>query len=112
MAIEEKDPTAAIETAKELARQLSAQIHLVHVADRDESAQQNTATTTETGGFPFHIIRDENLVQALSGWLPAHNIDLLVLFPHRHTLLDRIFSKPHTTEVLGKITIPVMCIPS
>jgi len=71
------------------------------------SSKNKTLISTQqvSTGFGWQILND-----AGTAVLQQNNIDMLMVLPHKHSFLERLGSKTHTEELLGKITIPVVCI--
>ena len=59
----------------------------------------------------FHFPKNENPVEALYKFCKEFSLDWLVLLPHHHSILERIFSTSTTQQVLQEVKIPVLCIP-
>lgn len=59
----------------------------------------------------FHFPENENPVEALSQFCKDFSIDWLVLLPHHHSLLERVFSNSTTQKTLQELKIPILCIP-
>lgn len=59
----------------------------------------------------FHFPENENPVEALSKFCKEFSVDWLVLLPHHHSILERVFSKSTTQKTLEELKIPVLCIP-
>ena len=61
---------------------------------------------------PVHkTIRNEEFVHGIERYVKSNNIDLLIILPHKHSVIERLFFKTHTTELIQKIQIPILCIP-
>lgn len=57
--------------------------------------------------FPF----GKNVSQALSDFISSHNIDMLAMIPHHHSLLEKISHPSVTKGVLFRAKIPVLIVP-
>jgi nucleotide-binding universal stress UspA family protein len=59
----------------------------------------------------FHFPENQNPVEELSKFCKEFSLDWLVLLPHHHSIVERVFSKSTTQKVLEEVKIPVLCIP-
>ncbi len=57
--------------------------------------------------YPAHI----NLQHALSGFANEYNADMLIMTPHKHEWLERLFSKSETTGMIFHTKIPLLALP-
>jgi len=89
---------------------LGGQLHVVHVQDRNTSEPPYRQILP--GLQPqYHNIQDADFRHGIETFLSNNAIDLLVVLPHRHSFIERLFFKTHTTELIEKIDLPIMCIP-
>jgi nucleotide-binding universal stress UspA family protein len=115
------DLTAVIETTpfeeiQMLVHDFNAELHILNtgkkqVFDADvvfESGlmQEMTMALKPT----FHFIGSENTDEGIMDFAEKNQIDLLVVLPHRHNLLEGIFHKSHTKQLVLHSHVPVMSI--
>jgi nucleotide-binding universal stress UspA family protein len=94
---------------KTLMEQLGAQLHIIHVqTDKKESADFNALATAFNTSCT--LIRDEEFVHGIQSYVRENNIDLLIILPHKHSLMERLFFKTHTKELMQALSIPLMCM--
>jgi nucleotide-binding universal stress UspA family protein len=64
-------------------------------------------------GLPhdYFFAESDDVDMALLDFCRQKGSDMLVMFPHKHNLFERIFKHQHTQEVAYKTTIPLLCIP-
>jgi nucleotide-binding universal stress UspA family protein len=96
------------QTVKTLAEELKAQLHLIHV--QTEKNETDTDLSFKTLGAACTTIRDEEFVHGIESYIQENAIDLLVILPHKHSLMERLFFKTHTAELVQKLSIPLTCI--
>jgi tripartite-type tricarboxylate transporter receptor subunit TctC len=81
----------------------------------------NLPLYTQGGGkLPFDPIKDftpitlvaelPNVLVLNPEFAAKNNIDLLITLPKKHYILERIFEKSHTRELIYHTTVPLMCI--
>lgn len=58
----------------------------------------------------YHFIENPDIVQGLNEYAEKFGIELLVVIPHKHNLLEKIFTGRHTKELLFHSEVPVMVI--
>lgn len=56
-------------------------------------------------------IRDDQFVHGIEAFVKKHAIDMLIILPHKHSAMERFFFRTHTTDLIQKLRIPIMCIP-
>jgi nucleotide-binding universal stress UspA family protein len=94
---------------KQLSSTLNAALHIVHVETDKNSNQDFHSPIPDIGSTT--IIRDDNFVHGIESFVNEKQIDLIIILPHKHSLVEKIFFKTHTKELMEEITIPVMTIP-
>lgn len=81
-----------------------AQLKLIHVkTDKDEFNWSDS-------NIPVQTIRDNEFVHGIENYIQSNNIDLLAILPHKHNLMEKIFFKTHTPQLLQKLSVPIMCV--
>ncbi len=58
----------------------------------------------------YHFIEDSNVDDGIMKFVEQNAIDLLIILPKRHTLLDKIFHKSHTKQMVLHAHVPVMAL--
>ncbi|XOV93382.1 MAG: universal stress protein [Bacteroidota bacterium] len=58
----------------------------------------------------YHQILDEKTSHGIFEYIDQHKIDLLVMFPRHHKLLERMFKASETKKVAMRIKIPMLAI--
>lgn len=101
----EKLPASKIKNTIEA---LKAKLHVIHVQQR--KTESPVLTTVEQLNTSCKTILDEQFVHGIQSYIENNNIDLLLIVPHKHNLVERMFLKTHTPELLREISIPIMSI--
>lgn len=86
------------------------QLHLIHV-QTDSRPFEKPEALAESLNAECHTIRDHEFLHGMQTYTTLNNIDLLIVFPHRHSFLERFFLKTHTKELVEKLSTPLMTIP-
>ncbi len=56
----------------------------------------------------YHFIDNPDMVEGLNEYTEKFGIELLIVIPHKHNILEKLFSGSHTKEILFHSDIPVM----
>ena len=59
----------------------------------------------------FRVLQNEHMATAIHDFVSNESIELLITLPKKHNLVEKLFSLPHTPELLYHTEIPVLCIP-
>lgn len=95
---------------REFVQALHARLHVIHVQVSGKESPGIKDLLPEL--TPLHqTIRNEDFVNGIEKYIHAHHIDLLIVLPHKHNIIERLFYRTHTSEVLQKVTIPIMAFP-
>jgi nucleotide-binding universal stress UspA family protein len=58
----------------------------------------------------YHFIADENIDLGIMKFIEQNEIDMLIVLPKRHKLLDKLFHKSHTKQMVLHAHVPVMAL--
>lgn len=96
----------------ELTNTLQAKLQVVHVATDDQTPEPPATLldNLQLAQEAYHCLHENDVTKGLHQFVAANNVDLLVLLPHKHTLLERLFFKGHTTGILSASAVPVMTV--
>lgn len=108
--------TTPFEKIKMLVNDFNAELHIINTGKKEifdadivfESGlmQEMTLALKPT----FHFIDNENTDEGIMDFAEKNEIDLLVVLPHRYNLLESIFHKSHTKQLVLHSHVPVMAI--
>ena len=59
----------------------------------------------------YEYADDYNVTHALAEFVKEHKADLLVMIPHKHDFLERIFTKSDTKDMLFHTLVPLLILP-
>lgn len=94
---------------KTFAEELKAKLHVIHVKTDNRGSELPDKSASELNAA-CHVIRDHEFVHGVQTYAQQNAIDLMVILPHRHSLMERLFFRTHTAELVQKLPIPIMCI--
>jgi len=91
---------------------LQASLQVVHVETENEQASNPTPLLDALQLAPsaYHLLKDESVGQGLKHFADQNKIDLVIVSPHKHNLLERLFFKGHTNQILHELSVPVMTL--
>lgn len=95
----------------------NANMHVLHInSDAKEVNANDSAeilmvqTMFEKYKPEFHFIEDENIETGINKFAEENNLDLIIAIPKKHKLLDALFHKSSTRNLVIQSHIPVMCV--
>jgi nucleotide-binding universal stress UspA family protein len=106
---------AKIPTRKivEITQTLGAELELVHVAPHTERTHKDMQPLLQRL-LPLqpacHTVHNENVKTGLLQYLEQNPTDLLMVLPHEHNIVERLFFKLHTDDIVKNAPVPVMAI--
>ena len=108
--------TTPVEEIKLLLNDFKAELHVLNTGkqktfDPDiifESGQLQEMLMTVKP--QYHFITSENIDEGIIEFADKNTIDLLVVLPKRHRLLDMLFHKSHTKNLVLHSHVPVMAL--
>ena len=94
---------------KEFLQTLKARLHIVHIQESGNDAPgfKNLLADLEP---VYATIKNNEFVHGIEQYVRAHSIDMLMILPHKHSFVERLFFKTHTAELIEKLQVPIVCI--
>ena len=109
-------PTSQI---KEMLDATKARLNILHLSKEnsypynENSAERYLFEALFEGyNLSFHFIYALNFADGINDFAEENNMDLVVVIPKKHSLLESIFVKSHTKELAFHSHIPVMVVHS
>ena len=97
-----------------LVKRLGAQLHVVHITEKEDEISLDFSNRLLQRLQPaeptFHTILNEHVKEGLFQFLEASPTDLLMLLPHEHNLMERLFFKMHTEDIMINSPVPVISL--
>lgn len=109
LAIDSAIESTPIQKIKNIIVQLKAQLHLIHVQS-EKGSTLNTDQLCAELNAKCQTIYDHEFVRGIENYIQENSIDMLMILPHRHNIIERLFYKTHTPELLQKVSIPILSI--
>ncbi|HRO47546.1 universal stress protein [Agriterribacter sp.] len=108
--------TTPVEEIKTLVSDFNAELHVLNTGKKTEFAPDTvfeSALLQEMIGSlnpSYHFITNDNTDEGIMDFAEKNSIDLLLVLPKRHSLLDKLISKSHTRQLVLHSHVPVMAI--
>jgi nucleotide-binding universal stress UspA family protein len=92
-----------------------AVLHIVEEGEVDEKEKELAVAKAESylenTRHKYHWVTNTNVQAGLQSYLQAHPADLMVIVPHEHNWLDRLFFQNHSENLMLHTTIPLLALP-
>jgi nucleotide-binding universal stress UspA family protein len=110
----ETTPTHAI---KELVKEFNGELHVLNI-DYDnrqfvsETPEQSMLlhTMLEELKPQYHFIQHRDVEDGINEFAEKNNLDLVIAIPKKHKLLEGLFKKSSTKQLVFESHVPVMCV--
>lgn len=110
--------TVPVNEIRDLVKKFNAEFHILH-ASMDSTDSMNPETVEESAWIEdllgdlhpkYHFIKDKNTDKAIARFADEYQLDLLIVIPKKHGILERIFEHSHSKSLVLHSHIPVMSI--
>ncbi len=106
-----------VQLLKKFVADFHAELHVMNIQDNGT----NPDPLKEKEGFimnhllkevkaTFHSIEAGEITEGVNWFIKHSKLDLLVVIPRKHHLLEKLFRRSHTKELIYHTHIPVLCI--
>jgi nucleotide-binding universal stress UspA family protein len=102
---------------KEFVKEFNAEIHVLNVDYKNarfkpETPEQSALlhTMLEDLNPKYDFIEDENIEAGIEKFAEKNNLDLVITIPKKHKLLEGLFRKSHTKDLIFHSHLPIMCV--
>jgi len=58
----------------------------------------------------YDFIEDANIEVGIEKFAEKHDLDLIITIPKKHKLLEGLFRKSHTKDLIFHSHLPIMCV--
>ena len=110
----ETTPAHAI---KDLVKEFNGELHVLNV---DYDNRQFGPETPEQSALlhdlladlnpRYHFIKSKDIEEGINDFADANNLDLVIAIPKKHKLLEGLFKKSSTKQLVFESHVPVMCV--
>lgn len=111
--------TAPVEEIKTLVKDLHANLHVLYINKEFRKDEYDPKLIEESGLLQemlgdlhphYHFVDHEDIDQGISEYAEKYFLDLLIVVPKRHALMERLFHRSHTSQLALHTHIPVMSV--
>ncbi|MGZ5221626.1 MAG: universal stress protein [Chitinophagaceae bacterium] len=112
--LKETTPVPVIRT---LVEEFHAELHVLNVDHDNQHLKPETPTQL---GFlhaafkelnpQYHYIESRDIEDGLNEFTEKNNLDIVITIPKKHKLLDGLFKKSSTKQLVFESHVPVMCL--
>jgi hypothetical protein len=99
-----------LQKIKIFAEEIKGQLHIIHVQVEDKEKIINVPEMLADLHSVYQTVKDADFLHGIETYIAGNEIDLLMLMPHKHNFIERIFSKTHTAEAVEKLKIPIVTL--
>jgi len=92
-----------------LVQALNMKLQVVHVEER-EADQPFSIPALEPLQPSYHWIKEEDVNQCLLNLVQQPDTDLMIVLPHEHNLIERLFFNLHTEKLIHRTSKPLLTI--
>lgn len=102
---------------KEFVKEFGAELHVLNVDYKNVKFKPGTPeeslslhTMLEDLHPVYNFIEDENIEAGIEKFAEKNNLDLIITIPKKHKLLEGLFRKSHTKDLVFHSHLPIMCV--
>jgi nucleotide-binding universal stress UspA family protein len=102
---------------REFVKEFNAEIHVFNVDYKSTHFKPDTPeqsallhTMLEDLNPKYDFIEDENIEAGIEKFAEKNNLDLVITIPKKHKLLEGLFRKSHTKDLVFHSHLPIMCV--
>jgi len=106
-----------IQFIKNMVKEFGAELHVLNVDHEGRHFKPETPeesvmlhTLLEDLNPNYHFIEHIDIEDGINAFVEENNIDLLITIPKKHKLLDSLFKKSSTKQLVTQSHVPVMCV--
>ena len=106
-----------IQFIKNMVNEFGAELHVLNVDHEGRHFKPETPeesvmlhTLLEDLNPNYHFIEHIDIEDGINAFVEENNIDLLITIPKKHKLLDSLFKKSSTKQLVTQSHVPVMCV--
>jgi len=108
-----------LQSIKEIATILKSHVYVLNIINGFEPAPNLEETNSGCAAieealaqtdFSLHYLMDNNEVDGINTFVSERKMDLIVMIPSKHSILENIFQKPNTKRMAFYTTVPVLTL--
>lgn len=109
---------SVVEPLKKLAHLFKAHTYILNVVPELETTPTTKEAIAgiqlehflENMNHSFHSIKNEDVVNGITGFITSENMDMLAMIPHKHSVIKTIFHPSNTKHMAFHTTVPLLIL--
>jgi nucleotide-binding universal stress UspA family protein len=110
--------TTPLDAVRQLVKTFNAELHVIHM-QTGEKNKYSSELIEESGRLQemieefrpaYHFLHSENIDAGLSEYADKNKLDLLIVIPKKHGLIDKMLHKSHARQLVVHTHVPVLSI--
>lgn len=109
--------TTPIKPIKDFVKEFNAEFHVLNVDYHNKNFKPDTPeqsllldTEVEELKPKYDFIESEKVEEGINKFADDNNLDIVITIPKKHKLLEGLFRKSHTKELVFHSRVPIMCV--
>jgi nucleotide-binding universal stress UspA family protein len=111
--------TTPVDYIKNIVREFGAELFVLNVHSNPDNVDYEKETTVESAyldsmleDIPHHyyFLNKENVVEGINEFSENNNLDMVMVIPKKHRLIDSLFHKSKSRELVSRSHIPIVSI--
>jgi nucleotide-binding universal stress UspA family protein len=100
-----------IQKTRHLVQRLGCQLHVIHIKNQSEDVSvEDLKKIMPEENAVYRVLKADDFSAGIQSYVSENNIDLLISYPHHRNLMERLFFKTHTAELVDELNIPMLSI--
>jgi len=102
---------------KDFVKEFNAELHVLNVDYKNSHFKPDTPqesillhTLLEDLNPRYDFIEDQNIEVGIEKFAEKNDLDLIITIPKKHKLLEGLFRKSHTKDLIFHSHLPIMCV--
>lgn len=111
------EETTPVDLLKKVVKDFDADLYILNVDHNDEHVDEEVmdGSIAAKGLFKdinpvYDSIESESVTEGLNKYAGEKGLDWIVVIPKKHTLLQKLFSRSHSKDLLYHTQLPVLCV--
>ncbi len=109
--------TIPVSVIKTLVKEFQAELHVLNVDHDNQQFKANTPQQSVLAHAAFeelnpqyHYLEHRDIEDGINEFAETNNLDLVITIPKKHKLLEGLFKKSSTKQLVFQSHVPVMCV--
>ena len=102
---------------RDFVKEFNAEIHVLNVDHKNAAFKPDTPEQSallhemfQDLNPTYDFIEDENIESGIERFAEENNLDLVITIPKKHKLLEGLFKRSHTKDLVFHSHLPIMCV--